>query len=408
MTNIKKCISKLSILLFISGLCFFNQGYSQNQKTNGMKTFKINIEDKQITDLNDRIKNTRWFTESESASWGPNLSVNQVKEFSNYWATKFEWKKQETYLNSFKQYKAEIDSLDIHFVYEKGSGTKHIPILFLHGWAENYTKYLKVVERFKIENPEMDLILPSLPGFAFSETPKADLNSEKVANILNKLMTEVLGYKQYYVHGGDFGSIIGEKMALDFPKSVKGLHLTDIPFYHLYGSNENLIQEESTFIEKVNGFSMQNGAYAMIQSTKPKTVSIGLNDSPVGLAYWLLQLYNDLSDGNKDLETKYNKDELLTNISIYWFTQSVYSSMRIYAEDNHGFGEPITQKTTVPTAFCFYPYDISGIPPKQYVNRFFSNVVSWSEQKSGGHFGTIENPSALHLDLVSFIKLNEK
>jgi len=369
-----------------------------------MESFRIHISQNKIAGLKNRIKNTRWIEESAPATWITDTDVKYLKELSDYWLNAYDWKKQESFLNSFKQYTTKIDSLKIHFLYEKGTGTKHIPILLLHGWASCYTKYLKLVEMFKKENQDVDLIVPSHPAFAFSETPATAINSGKVASIMHNLMTKVLGYDRYYVHGGDFGSFVGEKMAMDYPEAVKGLHLSDIPYYHLYGYNENLSQEEENFINRINEWSMQDGAYAGIQGSKPKTLSCALNDSPVGLAAWLLQLFNDFSDKSKPIETKYNRDELLTNISIYWFTETIYSSMRIYTEDTHGFGEPVIRKTSVPTGFCFYPFDISGIPPKAFANRFFTNIVSWTEQKSGGHFGAMENPFSLYLDLVDFMK----
>lgn len=400
-------ITSLISLVVITGIGFNNHSYSQNKKDILMKEFKINVEDSKITDLKNRIRNTRWIADTGGSAWSSELSIQYLKELTHYWLNDYDWKKQEKYLNSFRQYRTVVDSCAVHFVYEKGSGTKHIPVLLLHGWAANFTQYLRVVELLKKENPDLDLIVPSLPGFAFSETPDI-MNSDKVALLMHKLMTDVLGYRQYYIHGKDFGSFVGEKMAMDYPESVKGLHLSDIPYYHLYGQNENLSNEEEGFINKINEWSMMDGAYASIQGTRPKILSSSLNDSPVGLAAWLLQLFHSFSDKNKDMDARYNKDELLTNISIYWFTETIYSSMRIYSEDTHGFGEAVTQKTTVPAGFCFYPSDIMEIPPKEFVNRFFSNICSWTELKEGGHFGTMEDPNTLHQDLVNFIALVEE
>lgn len=151
-----------------------------------------------------------------------------------------------------------------------------------------------------------------------------------------------------------------------------------------------------------------DGAYAMIQGTKPKVLSTGINDSPMGLAAWILQLYNDFSNKEKPLFDKFKKESLFTNLSIYWFTQSIYSSMRIYSEDTNGFGQAAAQKVTVPTGFNFYANDISGIPPKEYAKRFFENISSYTEQKEGGHFAAMSHPASFQKDLAKFIQSLEK
>ncbi len=368
-----------------------------------MKPLKVNVSQEEISNLRSRILNTRWITETGTNAWDSNLTVQFLKELAQSWVQDFDWRKQEKYLNSFDQYKSVVDGVAIHFVLEKGSGANRTPLLLLHGWAGNFTDYLKVVRMLNKEYPDLDIIVPSIPGFGFSDTPSA-MNSETVAALIQKLMTEVMGYSQYYVHGEDFGSFVAERLALDFPDSVKGLHLSDIPYYHLYGYNENPSQEETDFLEKINNWSMMDGAYAMIQATKPKTLATGLNDSPMGLAAWLLQLFNDFSDKEIPLFDRFDKDELLTNISLYWFSEKIYPSMRIYSEDANGFGEPAKDVVKVPTGFNFYRYDIAGIPPKEFAGRFFNNIIRWTEQDQGGHFGAMSNPETLKNDLSEFMK----
>lgn len=373
-----------------------------------MESFNIAIDQSRIDDLKDRIRRTRWINRPAPPGWVSDMDIDYLKSLADYWASEYDWRKEEAYLNGFNQYKAKINGLDLHFLHETGTGSKRIPVLLLHGWANTYAMYLKMVERIKKEHAGLDLIVPSHPGFAFSGIPETPITSEFVAGIMHKLMHDVLGYDEYYVHGGDFGSFVGEKMALTYPQSVKGLHFTDIPYYHLYGANENMKPEEAEFIERINAWSYQDGAYAGIQGSKPKTLSTALADSPVGLAAWLLQLFNDFSDKNKSLEEKYDRGDLLTNISLYWFTDTLYSSMRIYSEDTNGFGEPFLEKSAAPAGFSFYPFDIMGIPPKDFVERFFSRVVHWTEQQAGGHFAAMENPASLQVDLVNFINAVEK
>ncbi len=398
--------TKIITTLAACALCVGNF-YSQTKKTETMKPFKINIEQTKINELSTRINNTRWIAESDNAGWGSSLDVKFLKTLAGYWAKNYDWKKQEAWLNSFANYSAAVDGTNIHFIYEKGTASKGIPVILLHGWAGGFTEYLEVVQLMKKENTDLDIIVPSIPGFGFSGTP-ASMSSKSVADLIHKLMTETLGYTTYYVHGGDFGAFVAERLALDYPKSVKGIHLSDIPYYHLYGANEKLSDAETKFMEKINNWSMMDGAYAMMQATRPKVLSTGLNDSPMALAAWLLQLYNDFGDKEKNVFDRFKKDALLSNVSIYWFTQTIYSSMRIYSEDSNGFGQPVTQKVSVPVGFNFYTHDISGIPPKEYANRFFENITRWTEQKNGGHFAGMSDPTSLQQDLAAFIRATEK
>lgn len=385
------------------------QNYLSNSKNvQKMKEFQINISHEDINDLNTRISKTRWINETTATGWGdPALDISAIKELTDYWKDSFDWKKQEAYINSFPQFKAVINDINIHFVYHRGKGNRHIPILLLHGWASNFTEYLKAAELIKKENPEFDIIVPSLPGFGFSDVPQS-MASESAAEYMHQLMTNVLGYKKYYIHGSDYGSFVGEKLVIKYPESVKGLHLSDIPFYHLYAPIENLSQEENNHIQKINDWSMRDGAYGMIQGTKPKTISTGLNDSPTALAAWLLQLYFDFGDKQQPVFDRYSKDELLVNICLYWFTETIYSSIRLYSEDMSGFDDKPVVKVAIPVAFNFHEFDISGFLPREFAERFFSNIVSWTEFKEGGHFAGLSHPQQLKNDLVNFVEQIEQ
>jgi pimeloyl-ACP methyl ester carboxylesterase len=377
--------------------------FSQTQKTSAMKKFNVNISANQITELKQRLGATRWIQEAPNAGWGnPALEVITLRDIASYWANSFDWKKQEARINSFQQYTVKVNDLNVHFVLEIGSGNEHIPVLLLHGWASNFTEFLSVAESLKKEHPQFDIIIPSLPGFGFSDTP-ASMSSETTAAYIHTLMTEILGYKSYFIHGGDYGSFVAEKAAFRYPETVEGIHLSDIPYYHLYSSNENLSEAERKLMEKINQWSMMDGTYAMIQATKPKILSTGLNDSPAALMAWFLQLYNDFGDKEKTLIERFSKDELLTNVALYWFNEKIYSSMRIYSEDTGGFGEAPTSKVAVPVGFNFQHFDITGVPPKEFANRFFLNIVHWSEGE-GGHFAGYSEGKQISNDIATFVK----
>lgn len=369
-----------------------------------MEKFNINIPLDKIEDLKNRINNTRWIRETSGTGWGdPSLDTKTIKELCHYWQEGFDWKKQEAYINGFPHYKALVKDINLHFVHQKGTASKHIPILFLHGWASNFTEFLQTAELIKSENAAYDIIIPSLPGFAFSDEP-GNMASESAAEYVHHLMTELLGYQDYYVHGSDYGAFIGEKLALKFPEAVKGLYLSDIPFYHLYEPHENLSEAEDRYIQKINDWFMTDGAYGMIQGTKPKALSTGLNDSPTALAAWLLQLYFDFGDKALPIFERYSKDDLLVNISLYWHTATIYSCMRLYSEDMSGFDGRSVEKVSVPVGFNFHKYDISGDVPREFAERLFSNIISWTVVDEGGHFSGLSHPHLLKNDLLDFIE----
>lgn len=393
-------VKKIIAIALATGISFA-QGNAQLKNQPHMKSFSIEFPGQGIKDLQQRIRNTRWFDEAPQPG---SISIGELKEIAGHWLNKYNWQAEQDWLNSFRHYTATVNNATIHFIYEKGTGPEHIPLLLLHGWAGSFVQYLRLAELLKKSNPEFDLIIPSMPGFGYSAAPEGPLNSAAAAASVHQLMTVVLGYKTWFAHGSDFGAFVGEQLALKYPSALKGLHLTDIPYYHLYSNNENLTEAENEFIQKINNWSMQDGAYAGIQGTRPKILSVGLNDSPMALAAWLLQLYQDFSDKEKPLEAKYNLDDLLTNFNIYWFTGTVYSSMRIYSEEDLGFGAPVTEKVSLPTGFSFFPYDIAGDVPEVFVKRFFSNVISWSKPATGGHFSSMEKPEEMRKEITGFIE----
>ena len=393
-----KCTTAVLTFLFSTNLSF-----SQTQKYSDMKPFKVQISPEQINDLHNRINNTRWIVESGNSGWNNGLDIAFLKSIATYWANDFDWNSQEFYLNSFEQFKSKVNDIDIHFVYEKSEQSDKIPLLLLHGWASNFTEFLNTIRLIKKEHPNIEIVAPSIPGFGFSDAP-SNMSSENVADYIHQLMTEGLGYDKYYVHGGDYGAFIGEKLALKYPQAILGLHLSDIPFYHLYLPNENLSEVEAAFIENVNNWSMMDGAYAMIQGTRPKILSTGLNDSPMALAAWILQLYHDFGNKEKTLLERFNQNELLTNICIYWFNQKIYSSMRMYAEDMSGYEETSSGKVKVPVGFYFNEHDITGIPPRKFAERFFEKIVTWTEHQDAGHFSSLSHPKPFQEDLIHFIQ----
>jgi len=259
-----------------------------------------------------------------------------------------------------------------------------------------------------------DVIIPSIPGFGFSDIPtEPGMNTKRIAKLFTGLMTEELGYKKFAAHGGDLGSVITEQIALYHPQTLLGIHLTDIPYLHiLTAPPDKLSDAEKKYLADITKWQMTEGAFNMIQSTKPQTLAYALNDSPVGLAAWIVEKFHNWSDSHGDIEGCFTKDELLTNITIYWATQTINSSFRHYHESMNDMMQimynPLTKinpldktgsKTVVPTAIAQFKTDL--LPPKEFADKFF-NIVRWTQMPKGGHFAAMEQPELLATDIRTF------
>jgi pimeloyl-ACP methyl ester carboxylesterase len=383
-----------------------------------MKTekFAIDVPQEQLTDLIDRLNHTRWPDEMPDSGWDYGTNLSYLKQLIDYWKNDYDWRKQEARLNTFAQFKANIHGVDIHYIHERGKGSRPLPIILTHGWPDSFLRFEKIIPLLTDPgshgaNPDdaFDVVVPSIPGYGFSGVPPRSETLFQVHAIWAKLMTEVLGYERFVAHGGDWGSLITEHLGRSHSKSVAAIHLTDVPFLHLFQKPDDPTPAEQKYFEAMEKWQMTEGAYAMIQGTRPQTLSAGLNDSPTGLAAWIVERFQILGDHNGNIENSFTKDELLTNISLYWFTESITSSfLPYYNIVNAGpltwIGEKVkewTGSSGVPAGFAFFPKE-NG-PPREWAERFF-NVHRWTQLPRGGHFGAMEHPELLAEDLRSFFR----
>ena len=380
--------------------------------------FIINIEPPILDDLKTRIANTRWTDELENSKWEYGTSKTYLKELCDYWQHSFDWKKQEGYLNSFSHFKTTVDGVGLHFIHQKGEGQNSIPLLLTHGWPDSFVRFLKIIPLLTKADENgfsFDVIIPSIPGQGFSDIPAAPgMNIKRIAKLFTNLMTEELGYEKFVAHGGDLGTGITEQIALYHAGSLLGIHLTDIPYHHILTMPaDKLDKTEKKYLDAITKWQMTEGAYNMIQSTKPQTLAYGLNDSPVGLAAWIVEKFHGWSDCHGDIESCFTKDELLTNITIYWVTQTINSSFRHYTEAMKDMMQTMfnpLQKlnpfdktgttTAVPTAVAEFQIDL--LPPKDFASKFF-NVQQWTKMPQGGHFAAMEQPELLAGDIRKFV-----
>src|SRR5690554_645182 len=376
-----------------------------------IKTFKIDIPDESLNDLSTRLKNTRWPKGKDSSHWKYGTNKDYLKNIVEYWVEEYDWKTQEKLLNKLPHFKCEIDDLDIHFIHVKGKGKKSIPIILSHGWPDSFMRYLKIIPFLTDpqsfggnSNDSFDVVIPSIPGFGFSTLPDAKtVNNADVADLWKKLMTEELGYQKFGALGGDMGSGITRYMAHKYPEHLIAIHLTDVGIIRdiaFAGNIENLSNEEIQYKQTAMQWIAQEGGYMSIQSTKPLTLGYGLSDSPVGLAAWILEKFYSWSDCNGDLNNRFGKDELLTNIMIYWLNNSIGTSNHIYYENTHSL--PKLGKITVPTGLALFSKDVLP-PPRNWVKNNL-NLVQWTEIPEGGHFTAMEAPQLFSNDVINFFR----
>ena len=367
------------------------------------EAFKIDVADDVLADLRERIRSTRWPDEIPGIGWEQGTELGYLRRTLDYWADGFDWRARERELNSFAQFHAEIDGAGVHFVHERARGGG-IPLLLQHGWPSTFAEYLPLVP---LLTDSFDLVIPSLPGYGFSERPaEIGVNYRHTAARWHHLM-QMLGYERYAVGGGDFGAGVATYMALDDPDRVIGLHLTnfEIAPYTGPGSQPPTTAEQAYVDERLAWEETERG-YGAIQSTKPQTVGYGLNDSPAGLAAWILEKWRSWTDSGGDPDASLGRDFLLTVLTIYWVTQSITSSMRDYY-DNRFVAAPIgpDDRVRVPTAFAVFPHQHvpEGEPPREWMERLY-DVRRWTVMPRGGHFAPVEQPEAVARDISAFFE----
>ena len=374
-----------------------------------IKPFKIDILDKTLEEIKTKVKNYPWHEMPDDGGWEYGTNLDYLKKLSDYWVKDFNWKKHEVKINKFPNFKSKVEDIEIHFIHEKGSGPNPTPLLLMHGWPGSVIEFLHIIE--KLAHPEkfggneedaFDVIIPSLPGFGFSGRPSRPIGPRKMAEILNKLMIENLGYKNYIVQGGDWGATIANWIGYDHSKSCKAIHINCLTMRHLDGPQS---KEEEEWQERFNNDQIMQDGYRTQQATKPQTLSYGMMDSPVGIAAWIIEKmysWSDLKDNN--IESVYSKDTLLANIMVYVITKTFNTASWIYygrREEGGRFFPKDFKKIDVPTAIAVFPAEMSEWPPRSYVERIF-NITQWTEMQSGGHFAALEKPDLLVNDLIKF------
>ncbi len=382
-----------------------------------VEPFKIQVPEPALEDLRRRLDRTRWPDQIPGSGWEYGAKLDYLKEMVEYWRTGFDWRAREKELNSFDHFRASVDGLGIHFVHRKGEGPEPLPLIITHGWPGTFFEALKLVPMLTDpashggdSKDSFDVVVPSLPGYGFSDRPnERGMNLAGIAGLWAKLMTEGLGYARFGAQGGDWGAGVTARLGLDHPDSVVGIHLTGVSaaLFRPYlgpGATE-LSQREKEYLEERDSWQQDEGAYYHIQSTKPQSLSYGLNDSPAGLAAWIVDRWRTwgVDEAPEERRRYYTMDELLTNIAIYWFSGGIASANRLYYENQRNPSHLAqSQRIEVPCGVAIFAQDQSH-PPREWAERS-CNVTHWTEVPKGGHFAAMEEPELLAQDIREFFR----
>jgi pimeloyl-ACP methyl ester carboxylesterase len=378
-----------------------------------VQPFKIEIPEQTLQDLQARLERTRWPDEIHGSEWDYGTNMAYLKELVEYWRTSFDWRAQERLINSFSHFKTQVDGLEIHFIHEKGKGPNPVPLVVTHGWPGTFFEMHKIIPL--LTDPAshggdpadaFDVVAPSMPGYGFSGHPsERGMDVLGVGDVMAKLMTEGLGYQRFGAQGGDWGASVTAKLGLSYPDNVIGIYSTSVvrPTPYLGPGSRELTEAERGLLSQREDWLAAEGGYSHIQGTKPQTLAYGLNDSPAGLAAWIVEKYRTWSDCGGDVEKKFTKDELLTTITIYWVTESISSSTRLYYETLRKPWElGPDEGIRVPCAIAIFPKELSQ-PPREWAERSY-NVQQWTVMPSGGHFAALEEPARLVDDIRNFFR----
>ena len=371
--------------------------------------FRIDVPDETLDRIRTRVAEYPWHEMPDDGGWAYGTNLDYMKEFCAYWVDEFDWRKHEAQINRFSHYIAEVDGIDLHFIREPGSGPAPLPLIISHGWPGSVVEFVDIIE--PLAHPErfggsvddaFEVIAPSLPGFGFSGRPPRPYGPRKMAELLHKLMSDVLGFDSYLAQGGDWGGAISSWLGFDHSPTCRAIHINIMTMRHPDGPQG---AEEQAWAAQFERDQVMQDGYRTQQATRPQTLSYAMMDSPVGVAAWLIEKFHDWSDiDGDDIESAHSKDALLTNIMVYLVTGSFNTASWIYygrREEGGRVMSPEGKRVEVPTAVALFPAEMLAWPPRSYVERVY-NVTQWSEMPRGGHFAALEQPGLLIDDLRAF------
>jgi pimeloyl-ACP methyl ester carboxylesterase len=378
-----------------------------------VEPFRIAVPDAVLADLHERLARTRFPDEIPGSGWTYGTNLAYLRELVSYWRDRFDWRAVEARLNAFSQFRAHVGGLGIHFIHERGVGPAPLPLVITHGWPGSVAEFVDVIG--PLTDPgrhggdpadAFDVVAPSMPGYGFSAHPREPgMEAERIAALWVELMRG-LGYGRFGAQGGDWGAMVTTYLGARHPDAVLGIHLNMVlalPEDQQTPDLTGVTQDEMIDLMHAQQFLNEETGYQRIQGTKPQTLAYALNDSPAGLAAWIVEKFRTWSDCDGEVERRFTKDQLLTNVMLYWVPETANSSCRLYYEAIHANKFPPTGlRVEVPTGCAIFPRELIK-PPRVWADRQF-NVQRWTRMPAGGHFAAMEEPAALVDDIRAFFR----
>lgn len=367
----------------------------------------LHVRDVDLADLRSRVRSTRWSPRWPDVSWQAGTDTDTLRRLVDHWGSGYDWRAQETAINTLPWFRSTIDDVDVHFLHFRAQDPAAPALVLTNGWPSSFLELVDLARRLSdpgtYGHPVDDafqIVVPCLPGFAFTPQQTSLLKATPTHELWHRLMHDDLGYTRYGAHGGDLGAGTTSLLAQAHPLSVVGIHLLAVAD-PLQVEPATVTEEEQTYLDEVTAWHLNEGAYEHQQRTRPLTLAPGLSDSPAGLLSWILEKYWAWTDHDGDLRTRFSDDFVLTQASLYWFTNTISTSFRPYWQYGRDISPPLT-RVEVPTAVAIFPADLAH-PPRSWVERTYQ-VVRYTPMPRGGHFAALEEPALLAADLVSFFR----
>jgi pimeloyl-ACP methyl ester carboxylesterase len=367
----------------------------------------ITVPDAELEALRSRLRDTRWPTPWPAAGWDAGADPVYLRRLVEYWADGYDWRAHEAALNALPSYTADVDGAPVHYLRFDGEHPDSLPIVLTHGWPSSFLELTGLARRLAAPSQHggdaadaFTVLVPSLPGFSFSPQRPSLARYQPTHEIWHRLMHDELGFPRYGAHGGDLGAGITSRLGEAHPEALAGIHLLAIADPVAYDPS-TVTPPEQAYLDSVAAWFSAEGGYQHEQSTRPVTLSYGLSDSPTGLLAWIAEKYRAWSDCNGDLSSRFSDDFLLTQASLYWFTNTISTSFRPYYETGTGLARRV-EHVRVPTAVAVFPADLTQ-PPRSWAERTY-NVTRYTRMPRGGHFAAHEEPELLARDLTEFFR----
>jgi microsomal epoxide hydrolase len=363
--------------------------------THDVRPFTIDVPAEKLDKIRAKLALSEvGYAPADDTGWKYGTDAAWLNELLHYWREHYDWRAAERTLNKLPQFKVRLDGIDIHFIHVRAPGGNGFPLILTHGWPGSVLEFYEVIGR--LAEAGFDVVVPSLPGYGFSGRPPGPIGPRRVAEIWRKLMVEALGYERFGAQGGDWGSAVTSWLGREHADVVAGIHLN---LFMAPRETDGDDAETTAYRQKLQAVQFMGSAYMMEQATKPQTIGLALADSPLGFAAWVTEKYHGWADTKGDIDRRFSKDQLLTNIMIYLVNDAVQSAIWMY---HTIFTEPSGgARVEVPTGCALFPAEFMPYPPRSAADRAY-NVVRWTEMPAGGHFAAWEEPAAYTQEVAAF------